>query len=220
MDHQIQDQNFPLEQVETARFCSKCGADLKGAILLCPQCGKQISHPSFNPDTVPRQKMSSKTKHRLIRAGISVLILTVLLLIFVFNGRALTPQAAVDNYVAILNGDLDKIRFTKPLDSWLTAADKQYDSVDNILSSAKEEVQKTIDTLYATYGPYSVSGKITSEEDLKDYEVEALHKSIDGWVTAGKRLTILLTITTLNGSGTTSLRATAVRIGLHWYLFI
>ena len=218
MDLQNQDQTSPLEQVETAQFCAKCGADLHGAILLCPHCGKPIAHPSFNPDTVPRQKMSSKTKHRLIRAGISMLIVTILLLIFVFNGRALTPQAAVDNYVAILNGDLDRIRFTKPLNSWLIAADKQYDSVDNILASTKEEAQKTIDTLYSLYGPYSVTGKITIEEDLKDYEVEALHKSIDGWVTAGKRLTILLTITTLNGSDTMSLRATAVRIGLHWYL--
>ena len=220
MDSTIQDDLSSLDEVSQSKFCVKCGADLQGCVLFCPSCGKSIVHPTYDPDRVPRKKISGKAKRRLIRAGIGALVVAILLVIFVFNGRALSPQGAVDNYIDILNGDLHKIRFSAPPDSWLTAADQKYDTVDNVLTSAKEEVQKNIDTLRQVYGPYTITGRIVSEEDVPEYKLEALHRSIDGWVNAGKKLQVQLTITGLYGSSTTTINATAVRIGLHWYLII
>ena len=77
MESEMQTTNPPQEEVKQATFCSKCGADLQGCVLFCPSCGKSIVHPTYDPDRVPRKKISGKAKRRLIRAGIGALVVAI-----------------------------------------------------------------------------------------------------------------------------------------------
>lgn len=222
MDSTIQDDLSSLDEVSQSKFCVKCGADLQGCVLFCPSCGKSIVHPTYDPDRVPRKKISGKAKRRLIRAGIGALVVAILLVIFVFNGRALSPRGAVDNYVDILNGQTDKVAFSVPMLGWLRIAELQKDYVKNIRDLLEETIQKNIADLQAVYGPYHITGKIISEQDLNSVILDDINKGLAkykaGDATAGKVLQVELTIAGRYQNGKTIISVTTVKIGLHWYL--
>ena len=231
---------------EDADLCPNCGSSVH-IELVAPQAEPEppvvptvteeppeAETPAKNPRPNPIacianfwKKLSKKTK---IITGITagVLVLAIPLIAFLCGG-ALTPHATLDNYVALLNGDINKLDHFLPqayLDNRAENFQGIYgDTGKEYLAHIKDNMAFSLTSLETAYGEYEVTYKLLNEEDLDEAALNQIRERFKVFdidpddVTAAKRLDIALTI---DGSKRTDEKTgsyASVKIGAYWYLF-
>lgn len=231
---------------EGADSCPNCGS-LVHIKLVAPQSEPEVTPDPPAPEETPEaeipaknprpnpiafianfwKKLSKKTK---IITGITagVLVLAIALIAFL-TGGALTPYATVDNYVAILNGDVNQLdHFLPP--AYLENRAENFQGIfgetgKEYLAHIKNNMAFNLTSLETAYGEYEVTYKILSEEDLDEAALNRIREQFQSFdidpddVTAAKQLNITLTIAGSKRTDEESGSYVSVKIGAYWYLF-
>ena len=167
--------NIPTDSTPSykATYCVKCGADLQGAILFCPSCGKEVVHPSIRSQDRPKRKLNPKTKKLLISLIPVCVVLAILLTLFFSSGSS-TPKGAIDKYFELANGNLLLIETSAPASFWLNYATEEDITYREAIEQHTTYYLANAMEVYEQYGSYSYSYTILEEYDFTEDELKAL----------------------------------------------
>ena len=186
--------------------------------------------PQFVPaaSVVPAAPAKKKpSKKALIIGGVvaAVAVVAIILFIVLGGGAASSPQAALDNYLAVYNGDTSKLEAMAPAEYWEYGAREEGMSKKELLAEMKEEIAENAEEMKEEYGKnFKITGKIMAEDDLDKDTVKKIAEALSEYgiksssVKAGKDLTVKLTLKSSEGSEDQTGSLTAIQIGSSWYL--
>lgn len=175
----------------------------------------------YAPVAPAKKKLSKKTWITIGAIAGAVVLIIAVMAIF---GGALSPQAALDNYVAAMNGDTSKVSKLAPDEYWEYIADQTDMTKDEVLDELKEEILENVEDLREEYGLYLITGKIEDNEKISDSNLKKIASALSRYgideddVKAGKDLKVTLTLTGLLDSEEVSRKIAAIQIGGSWYL--
>ena len=186
--------------------------------------------PQFVPaaSVVPAAPTKKKpSKKALIIGGVvaAVAVVAIILFIVLGGGAASSPQAALDNYLAVYNGDTSKLEAMAPAEYWEYGAREEGVSKKELLAEMKEEIAENAEEMKEEYGKnFKITGKIMAEDDLDKDTVKKIAEALSEYgiksssVKAGKELTVKLTLKSSEGNKDQTGSLTAIQIGSSWYL--
>ena len=186
--------------------------------------------PQFVPaaSVVPAAPAKKKpSKKALIIGGVvaAVAVVAIILFIVLGGGAASSPQAALDNYLAVYNGDTSKLEAMAPAEYWEYGAREEGVSKKELLAEMKEEIAENAEEMKEEYGKnFKITGKIMAEDDLDKDTVKKIAEALSEYgiksssVKAGKDLTVKLTLKHSEGSEDATNSLTAIKIDSSWYL--
>jgi hypothetical protein len=186
--------------------------------------------PQFVPaaSVVPAAPAKKKpSKKALIIGGVvaAVAVVAIILFIVLGGGAASSPQAALDNYLAVYNGDTSKLEAMAPAEYWEYGAREEGMSKKELLAEMKEEIAENAEEMKEEYGKnFKITGKIMAEDDLDKDTVKKIAEALSEYgiksssVKAGKDLTVKLTLKSSEGNKDQTGSLTAIQIGSSWYL--
>lgn len=188
--------------------------------------------PQFVPaasvaPAAPAKKKPSK-KALIIGGVVAAVAVVAIILIIVLGGNggsASSPQGALDNYVALMNGDTSKLDALAPDEYWEAMAEEEGCSKKELLAEGREAMAENVDELKEEYGRnYKVTGKIMAEDEVDDDTLEKIAEALSEYgikessIKAAKDLTIKLTIKGSDGEDENTTSLSAIQIGSTWYL--
>lgn len=236
-----------------AKFCPKCGTALNDNSAFCGKCGTAIPQDAtaapvvaapvaetpvntyvpeapvdpyapvdtYAPVAPAKKKLSKKTWITIGAIAGAVVLIIVLLSIF---GGALSPQGALDNYVAVMNGDTAKIEKLAPDAYWEFLADRNNMTKQDVFEKLQEGIEENVEELREEYGLYKVTGKIEDEEKISSSTLDKIAKGLSKYgidqddVKDAKDLKVTLTLNGILDSEEVTRKIAAVKIGGSWYL--
>ena len=178
---------------------------------------------SVAPAAPAKKKLSKKTM--IIGGIVAAVAVVAIVLYFVLGGAAATPQAALDNYIAVYNGDTSKLEAMAPAEYWEYCAEEEGVSKKALLAELKEEVAENAESMKDEYGKnYKVTGKIMAEDEMDKSTLNKIKEALSEYgieeqdVKEGQELTVKLTLKHSEGSEDATRSLSAVKIGSSWYL--
>ena len=216
----------PVEEApaaNTPKFCIKCGNPLEAGVAFCGKCGAPIAAIPSNetPAPAPKKPMSKKTKTII---GVAAAVAAVILIAIIIIASISTPETALNNYAAIMSGDMSKVESMAPAAYWNYVAESEGVSKRELIAELKEEYAENVDELKERYGLYKVTGEILTETDMSDETLELIAEGLTKYgikksdVKEGKTLKVELRIQGLSDSDANTGNLHAVKIGASWYL--
>lgn len=181
--------------------------------------------PQFVPAAPAKKKVSKKA---LIIGGVvaAVAVIAVVLIFVLGGGAASSPQRALDNYVALMNGDTSMMEDLAPAEYWEYVAEEEGMTKKQLLAEWKMEIAENVADMKQDYGSnYKVTGKILDEQNMDNNTLKKITAGLTKYgikensIKAGKELSIKLTLTHSEGKEDAPVRTLgAVQIGDSWYL--
>lgn len=217
-----------------SKFCTNCGTALDDNTAFCTSCGAAVVNEApVVPETPaapanPIKKFLNK-KMLIIGGAIVAAIIAVVGIIHVVNAvrdkNLATPEAAVKNYVALLNGKVEAYQKTAPEAYWEYLADKSgCDSVEDYFENKEDYIEDHLDGLEDVYGDdYKVTYKIKKEEDVDDDMMEEIVKALEMYdidedsIEDAKQLKIKLTIDGEDDKESNTNKIYVLKIDGAWY---
>ena len=214
----------PVVEAPTPKFCIKCGNPLEAGVAFCGKCGAPVAATAPSNETpapAPKKPMSKKTKTII---GVAAAVAAVILIAIIIIASISTPETALNNYAAIMSGDMSKVESMAPAAYWNYVAESEGVSKRELIAELKEEYAENVDELKERYGLYKVTGEILTETDMSDETLELIAEGLTKYgikksdVKEGKTLKVELRIQGLSDSDANTGNLHAVKIGTSWYL--
>lgn len=179
-----------------SKYCAKCGTELEESSGFCFGCGAHISEensalseppaapvsqiviPREEPDmpppdqgiTLPPKQPKNRKKLWLILLAAAAVLTAVVLWLALDKGY----ERALKNYVATMNGDLDRVKQLAPQEYWEYLAEKNKITVADAIKQKKEAAQTNCKSYAEMYGKNAqFTAKCIYAEPL---DTEMLHK--------------------------------------------
>jgi hypothetical protein len=157
-----------------SKYCAKCGTELEESSGFCFGCGAHISEenpalseppaapvsqiviPREEPDmpppdqgtTLPPKQPKNRKKLWLILLAAAAVLTAVVLWLALDKGY----ERALKNYVATMNGDLDRVEQLAPQEYWEYLAEKNKITVADAIKQKKESIQTNCKAHAETHG--------------------------------------------------------------------
>ena len=186
--------------------------------------------PQFVPaaSVVPAAPAKKKpSKKALIIGGVIAAVAVVAIILFVVlgSGSAMTAEAAFDNYIALYNGDTDKLEGMAPEEYWQYGAKEEEMSVKALLAEMKQDIRERDQEMKEEYGNYKITGQVLAEDDMDKDTLNKIKEALSEYgikpssIKEGKDLTVKMTLKTSEGTEEAPTQTlSAIKIDSSWYL--
>lgn len=222
-----------------SKFCNNCGSEMEDDVVFCPNCGAQDA-PAYQEapaayneeqtygetyeEAAPEQEAPAKNNNliKLIIAG-GAAVVVIILAILIFGS---SPQKAINNYQAALNGNAGKFVAMAPNAYWTYAKDEGKVAKADVKKEYKDQYEDMKEDLEDTFGKNAkIKIKVTdkkkmSKKDLKavgDYLEEA-YEIDDKKVKAGWEMEVEITYKGKDDDMEFEDELRVVKIGGQWYV--
>lgn len=218
-----------------SKFCGQCGTQLPDEAMVCTNCGTPLAQmPVGNKTNDFKDKASNllnkvKTDKKLLGIIIGAVAL-VIALIVVFSllgggGGSSSYQAAIDNYVDIMNGDADGIESLCPPEYWDYLEEESNVTVDEIIDDYEDNYDKVQKSLESRLGDnVEFSSEILGKEDISDSDLEEAADNLEEYgisekdINSGYKLMVELTAKGDDDEQVQTVTIYAIEIDGDWYL--
>ena len=170
--------------------------------------------------SAPQKCMSKKTK---IILGVTAGVMVLMWILVMVLSRPLSPEAAAQNYAAMMNGDCLALQKVAPAEYWEHTAEERNASVFEYCYMYHEGWKKRIDEKREKYGVYNVTCAIRKQEEMDEETLALIAEGLTEYgikksdVKAGQYLYVTYTISTSEGDELIHRLLPVVRIGYTWY---
>lgn len=209
-----------------SKYCNNCGAEMEDDVVFCPNCGAQ-DQPAYNEtpmDAAPEEgKANPLSNMKTLIIGAVAAVAVIILAIVIFGS---SPNKAVKNYQAYLNGNAGKMGSMAPSDYWKyvkeegevtkATAKKEY---KDMYKDMKEELEDT----YGKNVKYTI--KVTDKDKMSNKDLKAIGDALeeeyeidDKKVKAGWEMEVEMTIKGKDDDDEIETTLNVVKIGGQWYV--
>lgn len=222
-----------------SKFCNNCGSEMEDDVVFCPNCGAQDA-PAYQEapaayneeqtygetyeEAAPEQEAPAKNNNliKLIIAG-GAAVVVIILAILIFGS---SPQKAINNYQAALNGNAGKFVALAPNEFWKWAKEEGEVTKADAKKEFKDQWEDEKEALEDEFGKNAkVKIKVTdkkkmSKKDLKEIGdmLEESYEIDDKKVKAGWEMEVEMTIKGSEDDDETEMTLNVVKIGGQWYV--
>lgn len=209
-----------------SKFCTQCGSSLDDLAQVCPNCGNAIEAAPV--EAAPAEEAPATTPQlnvKLIAIAAAVLVVVIVLSCFIFPALSNSPEDAIDNMIAVMEGKDGKVDDLLPDSIWEYVEDENDDfDMDDF---AEYFAEQTLEGLEDMYGDgINISYDVEKKTALKDKKLEEIAESLsdrydidEDDVKEGYKMKVTMSIEGDEDDDEDESEMTVIKIGSKWYVY-